>query len=109
MTVRSSGVKKIKIVGDSKLVISQVEGSFAIKEQSLAPYKAPTRQLLKTFEEVEMSHMPRSNNQYTDALTTLGSNLVFYEEDTSVAIVKRNVPMTKIFLESKDSKMDAKD
>ena len=46
-------MKKIKIVGDSKFVISQVEGSFAVKEPSLAPYRALVRQLLKTFEEVE--------------------------------------------------------
>ena len=35
----------------------------------------------------------------------LRSSLVFNEEATLVAIVKRNIPMTKTLLKSKDSKI----
>ena len=96
--------------GDSKVVRSEEDQDcrrfkacdkssrrkFVVKEPSLAPYRALVRQLLKTFEEVKMSYMPRSNNQYVDALATLRSNLVFNEEAMSVAVVKRHVPMTEM-------------
>ena len=52
--------------------------------------------------------MPGSSNQYADALTTLGSSLVFNEEATSVAVVKRHIPMTEM-LQSKDAEQDTED
>ena len=34
------GVKHLRIIGDSNLVVCQAKGSFSLKEPSLAPYKA---------------------------------------------------------------------
>ena len=35
----SIGVKHIKVLGDSNLIVSQVRGDFALREQSLAAYR----------------------------------------------------------------------
>ena len=35
----SIGVKHMRVLGDSNLVISQVKGDFALREQSLAAYR----------------------------------------------------------------------
>ena len=35
----SIGVKHMRVLGDSNLVVSQVKGDFALREQSLAAYK----------------------------------------------------------------------
>ena len=35
----SIGVKRIRVLGDSNLVVSQVKGDFALREQNLAAYK----------------------------------------------------------------------
>ena len=80
MTALSLGATKIKIVGDSKLVINQVEGSFSVKEPSIPPYMALTQQWLSTFEEVEIRHIPSSSNQYVDVVATLKSSLFFMKK-----------------------------
>ena len=35
----SKGVKHVTVLGDSNLVVFQVKGDFALREQSLAAYK----------------------------------------------------------------------
>ena len=39
------GVKHIRVLGDSNLVVSQVKGDFALREQSLATYKTWAQRL----------------------------------------------------------------
>ena len=34
------GVKHLRVIGDSNLVVCQAKGSFSLKEPSLAPYRA---------------------------------------------------------------------
>ena len=41
-TTLKMGVKHLKVLGDSNLVVCQVKGSFSLKEPSLAPYRAMT-------------------------------------------------------------------
>ena len=36
------GVKHLRVIDDSNLVVCQAKGSFSLKEPSLAPYKAMT-------------------------------------------------------------------
>ena len=39
-TALEMGVKHLKVLGDSNLVVCQAKGSFSLKEPSLAPYRA---------------------------------------------------------------------
>ena len=41
----SIGVKHMRVLGDSNLVVSQVKGDFALKEQSLAAYRTWVQRL----------------------------------------------------------------
>ena len=41
----SIGVKHMRVLGDSNLVISQVKGDFALREQSLAAYRTSAQRL----------------------------------------------------------------
>ena len=41
----SIGVKHIRVLGDSNLVVSQVKGDFVLREQSLATYKTWAQRL----------------------------------------------------------------
>ena len=45
----SIGVKHIRVLGDSNLVVSQVKGDLAIREQSLASYKTWVQRLEQEF------------------------------------------------------------
>ena len=44
------GVKHIRVLGDSNLVISQVKGDFALREQSLAAYRTWAQRLKQEFQ-----------------------------------------------------------
>ena len=37
---REMGIKRLRVIGDSNLVICQARGDFALKEPFLAPYRA---------------------------------------------------------------------
>ncbi|KAJ1377399.1 Ribonuclease H domain [Sesbania bispinosa] len=67
------GVSRLKIRGDSNLVIRQIKGEYGTKELSLAAYCDEVLRLMNAFEEVEVVHMPRDDNRYADALAAIGS------------------------------------
>ncbi|XP_075651694.1 uncharacterized protein LOC142622140 [Castanea sativa] len=43
------GVKHLRVLGDSNLIVSQVKGDFALKEQSLATYRTWAQRLEQEF------------------------------------------------------------
>ena len=45
----SIGVKHMRVLEDSNLVVSQVKGDFAIREQSLAAYRTRAQRLEQEF------------------------------------------------------------
>ena len=47
--VLSIGVKHIRVLGDSNLVVSQVKGDFALREQSSAAYRTWAQRLEQEF------------------------------------------------------------
>ena len=76
------GVRRIKVIGDSNLVISQMKGDFALKEPTLAPYKTLAEKIVGMFDHVTMEHIPGSINRYADALATLGMGLNCRSQET---------------------------
>ena len=81
------------------MVVSQAKGDFALRELSLAPYRAMTQRLKDYFEELTIEHTQRSNNRHADALATLGSKSIFDGESTDVTILKRSSPITQLLHE----------
>ena len=92
----SIGVKHMRVLGDSNLVISQVKGDFAIREQSLAAYRTWEQRLEREFQTFSMEYTQRSENRFADALATLGSQVSFKGRDTQehsiIRILKRMFP-----------------
>ncbi|XP_016650506.1 PREDICTED: uncharacterized protein YpeP-like [Prunus mume] len=78
-TAREMGAEKVKIIGDSNLVLSQLQGSFAVNESTLAPYRTAAERLINSFKQTVMEHIPGATNRYADALATLGSKLSFVQ------------------------------
>ncbi|MGF1489402.1 MAG: ribonuclease HI family protein [Prochloraceae cyanobacterium] len=62
--------KNIQIFGDSKLVISQVDGSMSCKAENLLPLLEKSRQLLSHFETWQLCWIPRKKNSAADAAAT---------------------------------------
>ena len=65
------GVKRLTIKGDSRLVIQQLKGEFAVKEPALVKYRTKAQQILQKFQAYRLEHVVRSQNRYADALATL--------------------------------------
>ncbi|GAU40633.1 hypothetical protein TSUD_190100 [Trifolium subterraneum] len=66
-------IKNIDIYGDSALVVNQIKGEWETRHAGLIPYRDYARRLLTFFNKVELHHIPRDENQMTDALATLSS------------------------------------
>ena len=94
------GIKRLKVRGDSNLVVSQARGDFSLKEPSLAPYQAMTQRLEDHFNELTIEHTQRLDNHHAGALATLGSKIMFEGESTKVTILKRSIPITQLLQES---------
>ncbi|XP_075650044.1 uncharacterized protein LOC142620573 [Castanea sativa] len=99
VVAREMGIKHLQVIGDSNLVVCQAKGDFALKEPSLAPYKAMTQRLEDSFEEFNIEHSLRSDNRFTDALATFGSKFKFEGATTDVTIVKRPIPVLQMLKE----------
>lgn len=59
----------IKVVGDSKLVISQLEGQFKVKSKRILPLYRRARELKESFKNLEFRLVPREENKEADGLT----------------------------------------
>nr|XP_023876565.1 uncharacterized protein LOC111988999 [Quercus suber] len=56
-------IKHLRVLGDSNLVVCQYEGSFSLKEPSLAPYRAMAQKKEEKFLTFEIEHAPRNKNR----------------------------------------------
>ncbi|XP_021827276.1 uncharacterized protein LOC110767920 [Prunus avium] len=89
---KEMGVKRIKMIGDSNLVLSQLQGDFAVKEMTLAPYRTTAEKLMGAFEQIALEHIPGITNRYANALATLGSKLSFTKEQPNIAVIRKDMP-----------------
>ncbi|CAL2248223.1 unnamed protein product [Prunus armeniaca] len=92
-TTREMGVERIKIIGDSNMMLSQLQGNFTVKESTLASYRTIAKGLVHSFKQVMLEHISGVTNRYADALTTLGSKLSFVEEQPNIAVIKKDMPV----------------
>jgi ribonuclease HI/8-oxo-dGTP pyrophosphatase MutT (NUDIX family) len=60
------GLKTVRFVSDSLMVVNQLNGIFAIKNQDILPIYQDIEDKLKNFEAVSFTHIPRSSNSVAD-------------------------------------------
>jgi ribonuclease HI len=90
------GIKHLRVIGDSNLMVCQARGEFSLKEPSLAPYRALAQKLEAKFSTFKIEHAQRNENRYADALATLGSQIAFEGEEMDVTICKKTEPITEL-------------
>ncbi|XP_075101670.1 uncharacterized protein LOC142177105 [Nicotiana tabacum] len=66
-------VKELLVIGDSDLLIHQVQGEWSTKNIKIIPYLHCVKELCKKFMKIEFKHVPRIQNEFPDALATLSS------------------------------------
>ena len=93
------GVKHLRVLGDSNLVVCQTKGSFSLKEPSLSLYRAMTQKMEERFSTFEIKQAPRNENWFADALVALGSQIMFEGDSTTVEVSKRKESIIEVLKE----------
>ncbi len=65
------GVRNLRVIGDSELVIKQMLGEYRVKNETLRPLFLEAQRLLQNFPFVEIAHNLRGHNELADALANL--------------------------------------
>ena len=91
------GVKHMRVLGDSILVVSQVKGDFALREQSLATYRTWARKVEQKFQTFNVEYAQRSENRFANALVTLGSQVPFKGKSTLIRVSRQEKSIIGIF------------
>nr|XP_023900820.1 uncharacterized protein LOC112012668 [Quercus suber] len=65
---KSIEAKSLLVLGDSQLIIGQVNGVFEAKEERMRKYLDRVMRIIKKFEEVSFVQVPREENMEADAL-----------------------------------------
>jgi ribonuclease HI len=68
------GGRSIEIFLDSQLIVRQIQGLYKVKSSHLQPLFAKAQELLSTFENYEIRHIPREENKRADQLANQGIN-----------------------------------
>jgi ribonuclease HI len=68
------GVKKVRIVGDSELVIKQMRGEYRVKNAALKPLYEKAKGLFAKFQQAKFEHNFREKNELADKLANLAMN-----------------------------------
>ncbi|XP_074305870.1 uncharacterized protein LOC141641093 [Silene latifolia] len=94
------GIKRLRVHGDSSLIINQITGSWNIRSESLTPYQSRIDQVAQFFDQVLYLHLPRDENQFADTLVKLTSliNMPDNMIEMSLCIERRSEPAYVHFL-----------
>lgn len=67
----AQGYKNLQIFMDSELLAKQINGVYRVKNENLQMLMKEVRDLLKSFDGVEVKHVPRLHNSHADKLANL--------------------------------------
>ncbi|RDX72997.1 Retrovirus-related Pol polyprotein, partial [Mucuna pruriens] len=66
-------VRRLKVFGDSALVIHQLHGEWETRDAKLIPYHNHVKEIIELFDTITFHHIPRKENLMADALATLSA------------------------------------
>ena len=60
----------MKVFGDSNMVLRHIQDEWKTKDVKLRPYHAYLELLVRKFDDLRYTHLPKAHNQFIDALAT---------------------------------------
>ncbi|XP_026416772.1 uncharacterized protein LOC113312231 [Papaver somniferum] len=93
---KQAGATRLEIWGDSKLLVNQMNGVYALKEVTLAPYRSEAQKLLNYFADAIITHIGRNNNKHADYLARLASKMQFEGLEETLTVKRRTMASTWI-------------
>jgi ribonuclease HI len=67
---RDYGFETVEVRGDSELIVRQVHGEYDVNDPGLREHRVRVLELLDSFEDWSLSHVPREINERADKLAT---------------------------------------
>lgn len=64
----ANGAEEVELIGDSELVVRQIEGRYKVKKAELKPFHAKAKELLGEFDRWSIRHVKRDQNADADRL-----------------------------------------
>ncbi|XP_059294502.1 uncharacterized protein LOC132047479 [Lycium ferocissimum] len=72
-------IGELLVIGDSNLLIHQVQGEWATKSEKMLPYVNLAQRLCKKLKKIEFRHTLIAQNEFADALATIASMIQYPE------------------------------
>ena len=66
---RAHGAREVEVRADSQLLIRQLDGDYAVKNEALRRLHAEALALLRAFDRYELLHVPREENALADEMS----------------------------------------
>ncbi|KAB5563763.1 hypothetical protein DKX38_003817 [Salix brachista] len=82
-------MSRLKVFGDSQLVIRQILSLYEVKKPEFIPYHKYALKLITSLDCVTLEHVPRKENKQADALANLASTLASCSEEINVHVCQR--------------------
>ncbi|XP_049381243.1 uncharacterized protein LOC125845753 [Solanum stenotomum] len=96
-------VHELLVIGDSDLLIHQVQKESVIKNPRITPYVQLIQQLCKRFRKIEFRHTPKMQNDLENALATNASMIKHpdtnYIDSLDIEVKKRHVHCSHVEVE----------
>ncbi|XP_049360700.1 uncharacterized protein LOC125825398 [Solanum verrucosum] len=89
-------IKELLVIGDSDLLVHQVQGEWATKNIKILPYLHYIKDLSRRFTKIELKHVPRAQNEFTDALNYDIRRLIEAQEYPENATSKQKRTLKRI-------------
>ncbi|XP_059310034.1 uncharacterized protein LOC132061196 [Lycium ferocissimum] len=68
-------INELMVIGDFDLLIHQVQGERATKNEKILPYANLAQRPCKKFRKIEFQHIPRVENEFANAIASMIQNL----------------------------------
>ncbi|XP_075107007.1 uncharacterized protein LOC142179990 [Nicotiana tabacum] len=107
MLVIDMNIQEILVIGDSYLLIHQVLGEWATKNSKILPYLHCVQDLIKRFVKILLKHVPRTQNEFADALATL-SSMIQHPDKNSIDSIPIDIRKQPAYCTHVEEEFDGK-
>jgi ribonuclease HI len=72
---KAMGLRELDVLADSELLVKQLNGEYQVKADHLRPLHDEARALLQGFDQIEVRHIPREENEAADEMSNRAIDL----------------------------------
>lgn len=89
LSAQELDIQRLKVRGDSNLIVEQIKGHFTVKELIPAPYCTVAQKVMDGFKEITIEYVSQIKNRQPDALASIASRVHMTNETLKVDVIKK--------------------